>query len=1765
MRKIAKLTVLVLAVLLLIPTVHAAIVINGKTYYYNPASGTYVPYPVTIEEPEHPQAVKPQATATTGIAAINLSAVNNTVLETPDVPIPLWSVNYNTYTAQFIGEDEVIVYTSHGDIDLGHRYISVHPSGDAYIYDVKTGELLHHYAGGTDGGTWDLNTGRKVWGRSGFFSGNGMFLLEDPQAYGKNARVVDLETGTTYPINWTGTSGIYYASQVSESGTYIAVGENVNNGRVLVFKFNGTAYNLVWNSTAIGKVRRLFLTLDAQYLVYGALGNHYLYIAERTGDTFQVIDKIPLAGGVGALTCTDPYKIGYILVGTDNGHIYIFNTHDGSKISDPDLVIHLNSTQTGTTGRFYNPFYNRWNPATITMVAFSTSTDPYHSVIIDLKTGRYFKYSGSGYGKATAVSLQGNYLFAGRTLYMIVQQDIQSGNPRIRFIGDLVYNPSENHPWELNSAFVLSAPKNKPYHIYFQSGSLKVTYVESGKRPVVLTKNPAIRDGLLGKMYDMGLIKSAVLYTNGASVEDMSLKPIGSREIIFNRTHVFHNLVYSRIIGTAPSVADSGVVIQVPVDTDVSPYANLSINPKFSVAVVVPQFNLLHELIGVSGLEIAGSGAGFALPKLLSSEWLRSYLSRMGADILAIQDAESLLSRVVVRVGSKACIAVGVGLAIDTAVGTYTHYKNLKKYESIQTIVCTVPIFKDTKTGDVYAAVNVYLPSAATEQQAKMYRSHIVAYLEKTGVPASHISVRITYIPGSWQHYMTLIKDGQIRKANLLDLASTIPVPTSRLKITKIDLIISTVTEGYASLFDILKGGYKEAVGTVIVGDSIEVSGVVSSFHTRDPEKIVSLIPKVEINGRMYSLSPSRDGAITEFSLPIGTNTLVLKFPNSSYLRAIFKLKTQVLVKQDMVKKKGYYESNFHFDWKYGKNDLVLLTKRIEFVDMPYKMVYAERRIKVRNGKVLATNIGKFFELKQAINDAKSPTGKLYYYVTEHPKFLDPTEGAKMETCKRYDFRYWYIPPPKPYLPKRNETYPLNGTEPLPLNNSSSIGDAWVRLYLNGTTNTSTIPRMLVVWLGSTGTQNNTIKVRINERAGYLSKNDTPVYTMNKTFNLTKTLEPNSSCVQLYDIQKFIAEAIRHAPRGFFEASATIVQATYNNVMSDDYDRITYFPSPKLPPTGSVVALNVKVVNAANLTPISSAYVYLDNNLFGTTNLAGWANETTTTGYHTIHVIKDGYREYDSDLNVFDNMSVTIDMIPNNFPINDYRTLETLVVYNDGAPFPNAQVTVTDHNTGAILFNQTTDSLGIAKFLIPVGKVVDVHILAGNSTFNFTGITMNEDKRVVATLTANSNYFAPEVGITNVSLVTHWGMGWYYGSTQQYVRTVVFSNVPQTITLHYRAFDVNTNQTLNESDLTVKVHRGINYIMHWVSLNVRNQSRDVAVEVSIVKYEQDSDPANNVMVSNTVLIKPFVDLSVTVLWKPVKQKTPLAILPGDLIEVDVGFMIPCRLSGIDANVSINAHDLSASGFRMKPIERYSNKISSYKPNTTVWYNTTVVVPFTDEIVVNASINHPWEYMGWNNYANTTIPVFPDTAVMGVSIPSLLVQSGQKTDVSVNIKSNAIGRGATVSVVDENENTSLGIAYITITKPNMSVTIHANVPKIASVHTQSFNPASINISGMYEMHTWNISVATVDYYPQNDYKTINVRIWAIPWWVWATGILIVVLLVLAIVLKVVAILRTKSTPKYKYFKKLEGEEEIVSKDIMKVGKSEKRFRFFRRLK
>jgi len=1810
------------------------------------------------------------------------------------IPLPVWNVTHNTYTALFIGEEQLVVFTSHGDIDLGYKYISVYPGSTAYIYSINGTQLRTL---GT--GTYSLSNYVKIWDRSGFFSGNGRYLLEDPQYYGTGAKVVDLVMQVTREINFTGTAGstYYYPAQLDYYAQYLAIGEGngYTSGRLLLFKFNGTGYNVIWNSTVIGDIRRLAMTLDAKYIVYGALGHPRLYIAERKDDdTVSVIANITLAGGVGALTITDLWKIGYILVGTDNGHIYIFDAKYKGTPSSPYLVIHINNSTypqgTGTTGRFYNPFYNRYNPPeSIRLVAFSTNTDPRVSIIVDVHNKTFWRYSASGVGSATAISLRGNYLFVGRTLFTTVLPDVQSGNPRIRFTGTTYFNYAER-PYELSQPIVINAD-SRDYHVYFTGGQVKLTGVVSVSRPSQLITDQNIREGKFGVMLQRGLIKYEKFMTQSGTVENPSLNQLTERTISYRATHKLQSLIYADWLGISHgSIVDSGIVVKVPIDTPVSPFEKINFTADMAIVGIAESKDILGRVTSVSGLElISGTVSEAVAYNLLKSTGL-------GYDELygVIRQGSSSFA----RLGGAALSAVGAFLIVDGVIGLYTEYSAT---QSFKVAVMNVPVIEDTSTGLKYAVVVVVIPENE-QTRASKYTDYISDYLKATGV--SKVHTYFVFWGKDWNEYQNRLKSVNLPELNYAQLVefavANWGVEVKNLRIKEFNILIGGITTGSASLFDWLFGGVSVPFAIVVYGQGIEAVGVTRSFATTDPGEIVTLISSVKINDVTYTLSPATNGAITQFMLPIGVNKLVISF-DSPYM-ATLRVDMNVIIKKDFtLVRPGVYSVGLHYNWSAATGDVLIRVDKIELIDMPAPATYIERSFIYKYG-MFTHDVTKAFEL------TSSSGGKYYYVTIANTTFLDPANGATMQPCKTYQFKYYTIP-------------------------KEQVGNAWLRVYFNGTLPTSTIPRQATIIVGSTGVSQT---VTVKSTVSVVRESQGPTFVTEKTGTktFTRSVPKNSNVTIEYDIQDYVAKAIEIARQGntsFVVLSAEIIDAEVNELKNDDYDKVVWYPPPTVV-TNKTVAFAVNVLDAVTHSQLDAIVVLKDSNgvvYDSKQTVNGWANFTVYTGLYYIVIEKQGYRQYNASVNVYDNMTHTAYLVPESvsFPIEgrnvtlavgvydaisgdplanasvtvdstskltsvtgfanftvktgyvtvnvtrsgyiphestiyvydnmtynvalipesaqNYVTLtvkaeysdgsvasnvviriknstsgvlyfygetnglglviatiprnhlvtvnatknswteeknvladsnktvkfvittsppepplhaliSAVVQYLDGAPLQGASVILKDNITQEIIQNATTDGSGYARFIVPMYRIVDICASYGTKeivpacyyreTVNFSS------KLYMFLVNETSTLFRAEVGLQNITITIHRGQGWYYGNVSHLVIAEVYTNIDQKITLYIRLFDPATNRTIAEKTVTNRdIVRGLNAIWTWLEVNVTGNATDVQIYGKITAYQYDTDLRNNELYGNIVTLKPFLDMYPAITWRPVKQKVDTAILPGDVIEISIAYVIPAGgIKDIDIRHSVKSLNLYKKDFDQ--IEGREMKVSTLQP-TTIYRNFTIIVPFTNKIIVNASIAHPLEDNALNNEMSLEIPVFEDTEAVRADVP-LLVKANEPQKIKVILKSNAINFNYRISVVKGSD--VIGYTDFKITEPDMAVEV-----EVTPVLTGG---------KFYETQTWTITLMGYDFYDANNEIKVTVTVWGLPWWIFLVLLAIIVLIVLLLIKKLLFTIRMFGDGEYKFFRRLDrgdgsGGEMRLQMRIKQVEREAEKFKFFRRVR
>ena len=1291
--------------------------------------------------------------ASLGLSPMVLASANNA--STTELPratlVKLWSITHQVYMAKFVGEKYIIVFESHGDVSLDGRFIS--SRGKAYVYKVDTEELLATLTPDTDdsyGDTWEVTSWEpfqyvKKWDRQGFFSADSKKMVEDVRFMGTDARVVDTTSWSVIPIDWgfTDTNGDhFYAVQLDYSGSTLAVGyigqsSTNDTSKLLVYKYDveQNKYVKEFEFVATGDYgRRLQMTLDGKYIVVGGLLYSYLDIFEYDEDLGyirKVHYRLPDTSGLGGLGISDPYKVGYIIGGTQNGWVIIAYYNATTE----EFKVLYQNKEAPDDSWFYNPFYERWIPKVTEVFALCTHRDssrPGYGIIYDVLTNQtvkiHFADPGSPQWSAAAVSPEANYVFVGNTLYMVVKRDVQSGTPRIRFWGKMQHPP---RTYDLGSPLIFKAPE-ADWHLYFLSGRLTVHSIYTESMPVMLTDDPDIIYGKLGNLYSRGLISGMKVVENSGSVDELEIEPIEVPESGYTPEHTIavSSLYSVKALygwnghGFGGATVSSAAVIDVPFTAPMDAYSEIKLQQSLSVVTIAPVFSLEKELLGFFGLEFLAGGATYATGKLLMSraaevairKAVMWNIARSGTTI-SLGDLYATLERAksLAKLGGKALTIVGIGLMIDAAVGIYADYVT---YSSVRSFVMVMPIVEDPY-GNRYSAVVLILPIEEIQGYAGEYESHISSIAQQLGL--KDVGIHFVKWGSTWEEYRSLLEAGSLPPIDLktaieMTIAAKYGYSLDQLKIVGAKIVIETLCHGFTNLWDYVWGGLKVPVVTIVAGSSIQPKAVTAGGKIyEDPSVIADLLGKIIINGKEYELTAGTEGAYTDFQIQLGTDRLVFDFGKKLGYFANMTIVTNVVIKKDFQPLEDFgYIASFHYDWK----DTNIIIDRIEFADMPYPMVKAERTYFYGGGN-FTNDITEAFELSNKTADPTSPSGYRYYYITiENTKYIDPTDGGEMEYCKKFVFRYFYKQPP----------------------------DAAIMVLLNGTKITSTLAHHATVVITSLNAEQE-VTYSITFNVKYYEGLETRTLI---TKSLTDKLyvAANGTSYWTYDITPYVDAAIgfmkSQNKTAFVEIIAKIVDAKYNYIKENDIYTVVYYPPLSLPsplPPGNYT-VTFEVLDATDYTPIPGATIvaaYGENitesalTYIVTTNESGRAQLTLQSGIWTFKVSKDGY--YDSYLRapIYNDTLIRFYLVPETaenytqpvLPINGsispvvinnkpYYWLGAQVIWANGLPFEGANVSVYNSTTNELIASLITNGAGMAWFLLPAYEVYNVTVHAVN-------------------------------------------------------------------------------------------------------------------------------------------------------------------------------------------------------------------------------------------------------------------------------------------------------------------------------------------------------------------------------------------------------------------------------------------------------------------
>jgi len=1348
-------------------------------------------------------------------------------------------------------------------------------------------------------------------------------------------------------------------------------------------------------------------------------------------------------------------------------------------------------------------------------------------------------------------------------------EDPQSGLPRARFWGSYEFN---RYGQDLSMPVALSAPQ-RDWHAYFFGGTVTVSRLFTETRSVALTKDADILQGRIGSLLDRGLVRGVATAEVAGYVDTskMVLEKLSDparnldpeHTVVFNRMHVVQALYGWNGHGFSGSTVASAVVIDVPLSAPVSLYSKMVLNQSMSIVTIAPVLDWKNELIGVVGIPLVAGGASLAFAKYgaeLAVEnmimWLRTNYQVLGLTFEQFTDIYLKIGGAAKLAGvlGAASTVVGIGLIAD---GLYSVYADYVTYSSVRTALIVAPVVEDTATGAKYSAVVFILPTEEIQGYASEYVQHISDLLSQEGV--ADVGVQFIAFGATWDEYRSLLEAGRLPSVDLKyavesTVASKHGIDSSRLKVTGVKLIVETTVHGRTGLWQYLSGGIKVPVTTVVSGAEIQPRGVVAGGQViTDPAAIAGLLGSVSVNGVQYPLTPTAVGAAASFSFPLGAESLVVSFAGVEGFYGDVSIAGSVAVKKDFARLGDFgYEASLHYDWP----DTLIRIDRIEFVDMEYPMRYAERTFVYAYGN-FTHEITQAFYLNSTTDDPSSPSGHRYYYITVNgTRFIDPANGGIMQPCKTYVFRYYYGSPP----------------------------DAELLLYLNGTQVTSTLARHATVVIRSTAEQDVgfSIVFRVKKLEGLSER-----LILEEAASGVLHVAANGTAYKTYSIEKYVDRAVQvmaeQGTTAFVEITARITQAPYNSVKENDEKTVVYYPPFSVSEQyGQPANLQVYAYDALTGSPIAGATVRVYSGAASyeqTTNSSGWTSFSVQVGLWSLEAGKAGYKTYSTQLYVHGDMAFNVPLVPEeaeappgvtppvngtppNYPPVTYsnRTywwLSVQVVWSDGFPFHGALVTVRNRTDNSVLFQQETNGTGFVYFLVPDGTPVRVEVDATNpldssQTFHsYKDLTMNQHYWLVFKLPWTSSYFEPEVMISGLQVVIHRGQGYFQGNVSHLVMLYLWTNYPQRVKVSVALLDASTNATISSKLLTLNLSEGVNAFMTWFDVNA-SRGMYVRAYADIVDFEVDTNLDNNEMLSGVVYLKPFLDLQVFVVWRPVRQKMATALLPEDVIEVDIGMYTPVNLTAVPASLRyvVRSYDLEGRRWNVtrEAVERVRTTSAGF-----VWRNITLAVPWSNVITVFVNASHEWEDLGFNNAMNVTITVDPDVVLEKVEVGLLgLVREGAQYKIKFYIRSNVpeeLGAKGFISVYDNTTQRLGGRIGIAI-KPSGVYELTATAPE---------NPKMANlISVPVTTHTLTAMFNGYDLYLGNNDKVFTITVYSLQL-LWILAALIILILILAFV-RALTHTAEYSREQYRFVRRRAkpGGGSLVHRTAAGEGEGERRF-------
>ena len=1288
-----------------------------------------------------------------------LSEVSSEETTQPSMPrlIALWSVSHQANMAKFYGEDYVVVCTDLCDVSPNGVFIT--STEYAYVYKTATGTLLATL----DMGVWRVNKWepfsatkitnftspeiRVLWG---VFSGDSSKVVV---AYNFTYVVVyDTKTWGAIPVDLGYTTvQPFIAMQLDYNGSTLALGyigyfQNTT-ALVRVYKFRPDLgkYVLVYDDSATFTERpspptsfpviypsRLQMTMDGQVILVSNFNYKYLDIHVYENGSYRLKYRftLPDSGGATALGISDPYNVGYVIIGTYNGWV-IIGKYDRS--TNTLTVVYQEKVLADMTWLF-SPQFDRWYPVNVEVFALCARWDSIlgghlvlgelAGVIYDVFNNKTIKirYEGIGtQGWAATVSPQANYVFLGSTLFMITRRDILSGVPRIKLWGTLIRN-AQYQP--LYTPTIIEPPEDM--NMRFFSGKITVSRVYVEPVSVDLVTDPDIVYGRLTNMYNRYKIVLPTVYwtePNEVLVEDIKLLTGDDIRIYLAREGITDYLNYvavlSRVRFSQPPYftegnAYYGAYMWIPLSQPLSLYSEMYMSLSTTIHSSLLFYDKDRRALGVIGTSaVTAVGAGVST----------FVLSRIANTILATKSiasgAGAIAGLTTLSAAAKLSVAVGVAIfawgVVDAILIKWGGFGEI----DTQTLIIIAPIVRDG-SGNLYTAVELYLPLEESKNVDAIYD-----LVKRTYFWAKDVGFKVTWLGSTWAEYKRILEGGLTPRVDLYGLiestiASKHGLSMADLKICGVFVSVATRLRAKTTFWEWVAGGVGVDSITLIGASSIQVKGVLRASTVTDPAQIASILGKIYVNDQEVELKPGSDGAYGEFSFStqLGVSKLVIRFDKPVGYYGDFNIKiTGVMVSPFRELDTFGYTTLIEYKW----NDTLMLLNKMELVDMPYSMMKLERVFIYAYGN-FTHDLTRYFSLTSAIDDPSSPTGKFYHYTSTSVLIFDPANGGILQPGKKYIVNYFYAPPP----------------------------DVSVFVYFDAALSASTLSHYAVVVIRNDAPEQD---ITFIFWVDLICRKDSEKQVI-KFYGIKETVRAgnNSIVYKTFSLAWYVSKAIELRPYytlTYLEIRAEIVEAKYNYFKDNDEYKVIYVPPPTLPqpqPRGNfTVTVRVFEFRDNKWIPSPNALVEVfdttgEKVFSGLTNESGVLELVLESGTYTFRASKPGFIDYNVTLTVASRTLVNMYLAPVEKPpvVTPVPTNVTVTfyVYNvtGGLPVPGVNITATyiepaNSTYYGSVFTATTGDNGKATLILPVGKYrVDV---SATGYENFTGYYVFDRDTVV--------------------------------------------------------------------------------------------------------------------------------------------------------------------------------------------------------------------------------------------------------------------------------------------------------------------------------------------------------------------------------------------------------------------------------------------------